>query len=476
MPTFYEMGLGQPVIQAVLNMGFEETTPIQALAIPAAMTDKDIIGHAQTGTGKTAAFGIPLVEKLDSNSGNIGGLVIAPTRELAVQVAEEINRIGQFKGVRALPIYGGQDIKRQIRALKNKPQIIVGTPGRLMDHMRRRTIRLHQVTMVVLDEADEMLNMGFIKDIETILQEVPAERQTLLFSATVPQPIQSLARQFMKNPEYIKVKTKGVTVASTEQYYIEVQEKQKFEVLCRLIDVQSPERVIVFGRTKRRVDELFEALNKRGYSAEGIHGDLNQSERDSVLNNFREGTTEILVATDVAARGLDIDRVTHVYNFDIPQDPEGYVHRIGRTGRLGGYGLALTLVTPRELNYLKTIERMIKRKIVRKPIPTITEVRDGRQRLAVDELMQVIAGKDALRYKELAESLLEEIDSVSLLAAALKMLIKEADTTPVKLTAEAPMRQKRPKQGRSKHTAAGWKHKTRKSNRPYSKKEKQFKR
>jgi ATP-dependent RNA helicase DeaD len=475
MPTFYEMGLGQPVIRAILNMGFEETTPIQALAIPAAMTNRDIIGHAQTGTGKTAAFGIPLVEKMDSKLGNIGGLVIAPTRELAVQVAEEINKIGQFKGVRALPIYGGQDIKRQIRALKNKPQIIVGTPGRLMDHMRRKTIRLHQVTTVVLDEADEMLNMGFIKDIETILQEVPAERQTLLFSATVPKLIQSLARQFMKNPEYIKIKTKEVTVASTEQYYIEVQEKQKFDVLCRLIDIQSPERVIVFGRTKRRVDELFEALNKRGYSAEGIHGDLNQSKRDSVLNNFKEGTTEILVATDVAARGLDISRVTHVYNFDIPQDPEGYIHRIGRTGRLGGFGLALTLVTPRELNYLKTIERMIKRKIVRKPIPTITEVRDGRQRLAIDKLMQVIEEKDALQYKELAESLLEEIDSVSLLAAALKMLIKESDTTPVKLTAEAPMRKKRPKPGRSKHTATGWKHKTRKDSRTYSKKEKQFK-
>ncbi|MGI6309094.1 MAG: DEAD/DEAH box helicase [Dethiobacteria bacterium] len=475
MPTFYEMGLCQSVIQATRNMGFEETTPIQELAIPVAMTGRDIIGHAQTGTGKTAAFGIPLVEKMDSKLENVGGLVIAPTRELAVQVAEEINKIGQFKGVRALPIYGGQDINRQIRALKNKPQIIVGTPGRLMDHMRRKTIRLHQVAMVVLDEADEMLNMGFIKDIETILEEIPEGRQTLLFSATMPKLIQSIARRFMKNPDYISIKTKEVTVASTEQYYIEVQEKQKFDVLCRLIDIQSPEQVIVFGRTKRRVDELFEALNKRGYSAEGIHGDLNQSKRDSVLCHFKEGVTEILVATDVAARGLDISGVTHIYNFDIPQNPEGYIHRIGRTGRLGRFGLAVTLVTPRELNYLKTIEQMIKRKIVRKPIPTITEVRDSQQRLAIDKLMQVVEEEDTLQYKELAEGLLEEIDSVSLLSAALKMLTKESDTTPIKLTVEAPKRKIKSKPDRHKHPGSGRKHKTRKDSRTYNKKEKQFK-
>ena len=330
MAIFQEMGLSSPVIRATENMGFEEMTPIQELAIPVALAGRDIIGQAQTGTGKTTAFGIPLIEKADSNNGNIQGLVITPTRELAVQVAGELNRIGQFKGIRSLPVYGGQDINRQIRALKGSPEIIVGTPGRLMDHMRRRTIRLQNVRFVVLDEADEMLNMGFIEDIETILSEVPGERQTMLFSATMPRPIQELAGRFMKTPEFIGIKSKEITVPNTEQHYYEVQERQKFDVLCRLLDIQSPDSAIVFGRTKRRVDELFEALNKRGYSAEGIHGDLTQYKRDSVMRNFRSGVTEILVATDVAARGLDFSGITHIYNFDIPQDPESYVHRIGR--------------------------------------------------------------------------------------------------------------------------------------------------
>ncbi|MHB8171167.1 MAG: DEAD/DEAH box helicase [Thermincolia bacterium] len=448
MSTFNELGLSQPLIRAVSNMGFEETTPIQEQTIPVVLEGRDIIGQAQTGTGKTAAFGIPLVEKLDVQSGNIGGLVVTPTRELAVQVAEELNKIGQFKGVRALPIYGGQDINRQIRALKNRPHIIVGTPGRLMDHMRRKTIRLQQVAMVILDEADEMLNMGFIDDIRTILEEIPEERQTLLFSATMPKPIHDLAQRFMRNPELISIKTKEVTVPNTEQNYVEVQEKQKFDVLCRLLDIQSPELAIIFGRTKRRVDELYEALNKRGYSAEGIHGDLTQAKRDSVLRKFKEGVTEILVATDVAARGLDISGVTHVYNYDIPQDPESYVHRIGRTGRAGKTGLAITLVTYREMGHLQLIERITKKKMIRKPIPTVHEAIEGQQQLTIEKLMQAIEEGDTLHYKELAEGLLENNDSVSLLSAALKLLTKEPDTTPVKLTEEAPPRQKKPGQDR----------------------------
>ncbi|MHB9094833.1 MAG: DEAD/DEAH box helicase [Eubacteriales bacterium] len=445
MTTFYEMGLSHPVIRATVDMGFEETTPIQEQTIPALMAGQDIIGQAQTGTGKTAAFGIPLVEKIEIETETIKGLVVTPTRELAVQVAEEINKIGQFKGIRALPIYGGQDINRQIRALKNKPQIVVGTPGRLMDHMRRKTIRLQQTAMVILDEADEMLNMGFIEDIETILREVPEERQTLLFSATMPKPIQELARRFMKDPEYIRIKAKEVTVPNTEQNYIEVQESQKFDVLCRLLDIQSPELAIIFGRTKRRVDELFEALNKRGYSAEGIHGDLTQAKRDSVLRRFKGGVTEILVATDVAARGLDISGVTHVYNFDIPQDPEGYIHRIGRTGRAGKSGLATTLVTPRELSHLRLIEQLTKRKMVRKPIPTVNEAIEGLQHLTIEKLMQTVEEGDTRQYKKLAQELLEVNDSVSLLSAALKLLTKEADTTPVKLTEEVSSRLKKPR-------------------------------
>lgn len=463
MAIFQEMGLSSPVIRATENMGFEEMTPIQELSIPVALTGRDIIGQAQTGTGKTTAFGIPLIEKADSNNGNIQGLVITPTRELAVQVAGELNRIGQFKGIRSLPVYGGQDINRQIRALKSNPEIIVGTPGRLMDHMRRRTVRLQNVRFVVLDEADEMLNMGFIEDIETILSEVPGERQTMLFSATMPGPIQELAGRFMKTPEFIGIKSKEVTVPSTEQHYYEVQERQKFDVLCRLFDIQSPDSAIVFGRTKRRIDELFEALNKRGYSAEGIHGDLTQYKRDSVMRNFRSGVTEILVATDVAARGLDFSGITHIYNFDIPQDPESYVHRIGRTGRLGKPGLAITFVTPRELDHLRLIEKIIKRKIDRKPNPTFNEAIEGRQRISVEKLMRAVEIEDISAYKGIARELLEENDSVTLLSAALKLLTKEPNTDPVRLTEETPLVRKKTKLEYGRKPVSHYKHQSNKS-------------
>lgn len=442
---FNEMGLSEDVVKATTNMGFEEPTPIQAQTIPLALSGKDVIGQAQTGTGKTAAFGIPMVEKMTIGLEYIQGLVVAPTRELAIQVAEELNKIGQFKHIRALPIYGGQDINYQIRALRNRPQIIVGTPGRLMDHMRRRTIRLQSVISVVIDEADEMLNMGFIEDIENILKEVPKERQTLLFSATMPKPIQALAQRFMENPVLVSIKNKEVTVPDTRQHYLEVQERQKFDVLCRLLDIQSPDLAIIFGRTKRRVDELSEALNTRGYSIEGLHGDLNQSKRDSVLRHFREGTTQILVATDVAARGLDIAGVTHVYNFDIPQDTEGYVHRIGRTGRAGKTGLAVTFVTPREIGQLRLIEQGIRKRIDRKPIPTFVEVVVGQQRQTVERLMSVLEEGDILAYREVAEELLEVNDSVALLSAALKLLTKEPNTTPVSITEESPLRSKNPR-------------------------------
>jgi len=443
MTTFNEFGLTEAILRSLGAMGFEEATPVQEKAIPICMEGRDLIGQAHTGTGKTAAFGIPLVEKLEVAEEHIQGVVLTPTRELAVQVAEELNRIGQFKGINTLPIYGGQDINRQIRALRKRPQIIVGTPGRLMDHMRRRTIRLGQVSVVVLDEADEMLNMGFIEDIETILQEVPEDRQTMLFSATIPGPIQSLARRFMRSPEVVRIAARQVTVPAINQSYLEVEDRQKFDVLCRLLDTQSPDRAIVFGRTKRRVDELFEALNKRGYSAEGIHGDLAQSKRDLVMRQFKEGTVEILVATDVAARGLDISGVTHIYNFDIPQDPEGYVHRIGRTGRAGKTGVAVTFVTPREIRHLRVIESMTRGKIARLPTPTIKEAFKGQQRLAVERLLQAVEKGDVDNYRGLAEDLLEETDSVTLLAAALKMITREPDQTPVTLTEERPLRSKK---------------------------------
>jgi ATP-dependent RNA helicase DeaD len=444
LTTFSDFGLSNELEKALSNMGFEEPTPIQAQAIPIGLQGKDMIGQAQTGTGKTTAFGVPLLEQVSKDEG-VQGLVLAPTRELAVQVAEELNRIGQVKGIRTLPIYGGQDINRQIRGLKNRPQIIAATPGRLIDHIERKTIRLANLKMVVLDEADEMLNMGFIEDIERILGEIKGERQTMLFSATMPKRIQTLAEKFMQEPELVKIKAKEMTVTNIEQHYMEVHEKQKFDVLCSLLDIQSPELAIVFGRTKRRVDEVVEGLIKRGYSAEGIHGDIPQSKRDQVIRRFKEQTIDIMVATDVAARGLDISGVSHVYNFDIPQDPESYVHRIGRTGRAGNKGLAVTFVSPREIDHLKIIENVTKSKMAKMPVPSFKDVLIGNQQATINRLMAVIENSEHTDYKRTAESLLEDTDSVSLLAAALKLLTKDPDVTPVKLTAVEPIRVRKPR-------------------------------
>ncbi|WP_456276991.1 DEAD/DEAH box helicase [Bacillus sp. AK128] len=440
MSKFQDLGISQDLMNAISKMGFEEATPIQSQTIPLALENHDVIGQAQTGTGKTAAFGIPLIQKIDVSKDMIQGIVIAPTRELAIQVSEELYKVGSSKRVRVLPIYGGQDISRQIRSLKTKPpHIVVGTPGRLIDHINRKTLRLQNIQTVVLDEADEMLNMGFIEDIESILSEVPAERQTLLFSATMPGPIQRIAERFMRNPQIVKVKSKEVTVPNIQQYYVEVHEKTKFDVLTRLLDIQSPELAIIFGRTKRRVDELSEALNTRGYAAEGIHGDMTQAKRMSVLRQFKEGTIEILVATDVAARGLDISGVTHVYNFDIPQDPESYVHRIGRTGRAGKTGLAMLFVSSRELGQLKNIENTTKRKIDKMKAPTLDEALEGQQKMTIEKLVSTMETGNLSFYKRTAEELLEEHDSVSIIAAALKLMTKEPDSTPVKLTSEPPV-------------------------------------
>ncbi|WP_279326093.1 DEAD/DEAH box helicase [Bacillus sp. FJAT-47783] len=442
---FDQFELSQDLMKSIKKMGFEETTPIQAQTIPLALNHKDVIGQAQTGTGKTAAFGIPLVEKIDVQSGFIQGIVIAPTRELAIQVSEELYKIGYHKRTQVLSVYGGQDINRQIRSLKKRPHIIVGTPGRLLDHIKRKTIRLDNVQTVVLDEADEMLNMGFIEDIEAILANIPESRQTLLFSATMPGPIKAIAERFMNNPEHVKVKAKEVTVPNIQQFYLEVPEKKKFDVLTRLLDIQSPELAIVFGRTKRRVDELSEALNIRGYSAEGIHGDLTQAKRISVLRKFKEGSIDVLVATDVAARGLDISGVTHVYNFDVPQDPESYVHRIGRTGRAGKTGVAMTFITPREFGILENIEKTTKRKMDKMRPPTLDEALEGQQKITIEKLRSMIENENLSIYKNAAEELLEQYDSVSVLAAAIKMMTKEPDTTPVKLTAEPPAPAKKDK-------------------------------
>lgn len=457
LTTFREMDLSDPILKATLEMGFEETTPIQAKTIPLVLQGSDIIGQAQTGTGKTAAFGIPIIEKISRETNNkIKGLVVTPTRELAVQVAEEINRLAQLKkGARALPIYGGQNIARQIKSLRKNPPIIVGTPGRLLDHMRRETINLEGIEIVTLDEADEMLNMGFIDDIKEILQKTPSSRQTLMFSATMPEPIKKLGKQFMKEAELVRTKSKEVTLPGTEQHYVEVSEKDKFNVFCRLLDSEFPEKAIVFCRTKKRVDELYKALMERGYYAEGIHGDMTQARRDDVINNFRSGFTELLVATDVASRGLDVYGISHIYNFDIPQDADSYVHRIGRTGRAGETGVAITLVTPREKRHLKLIEKSIKRKIPAKTAPTLDEAIEGKQKLAVEKLMDAANQKNVYQHYKLARELVEENDSVELVAGALNLLIKDKDDNKksVKLTEEGQTK-KKPKK-KTAHKSSG---------------------
>lgn len=441
--TFEELGLAPAILNAVKDMGFEEPTPIQKAAIPVAMTGRDLIGQAQTGTGKTAAFGIPVLQRIDISRPAPQAIVLSPTRELAVQSAEEINHLAQFMAVHAVPIYGGQDINRQFRALRMHPQIIVATPGRLMDHMKRGTIDLSHVQVLVLDEADEMMDMGFIDDIRNILSVMPEEKQTMLFSATMPDPIRELADTFLKEPELVKIKAATVTIDLIEQEYIELPDRQKFDALCRLLDMQEPDLAIVFVRTKRRADEVTEALKKRGYAAEGIHGDLSQPKRDSVIRQFKENTIDILVATDVAARGLDISGVTHVYNFDMPQDPESYVHRVGRTGRAGRTGMATTFVISREMGQLRDIERLIRRRIRRRSVPTLSDVIEGNQREAIENLQAAAAGEGLETFRETAEELLNDYDSVSLVAAAIKLLTKQPDVTPVNITEELPNFRKR---------------------------------
>ncbi|MDW0115158.1 MULTISPECIES: DEAD/DEAH box helicase [Sporosarcina] len=439
MTKFSELNISESTQNALTRMGFEEATPIQESTITFGMEGKDVIGQAQTGTGKTAAFGIPLIEKVDVNNPSVQALVIAPTRELAIQVSEELYKIGYGKRARVLTVYGGQEIGRQIRALRNNPQIVVGTPGRILDHINRRTLKLSNVQTLVLDEADEMLNMGFIEDINTILAAVPAERQTLLFSATMPPAIRKIAETFMKDPEIVKIKSKEMTVENIDQYFVKAHEREKFDVLSRLLNVHQPELAIVFGRTKRRVDELSHALSIRGYLAEGIHGDLTQAKRMSVLRQFKENKIDVLVATDVAARGLDISGVTHVYNFDIPQDPESYVHRIGRTGRAGKSGMAVTFVTPREMGYLRVVEETTKKRMTPLQPPTEDEALIGQQRVAMEQLKEVLAKNELNDYLPLAAELLENFEAKDIVAAAIRALTNEPDDTPVKITEERPL-------------------------------------
>lgn len=423
---FDELNIDERILRAIEDMGFEETSPIQTQAIPAVCEGIDVVGQAQTGTGKTAAYTIPMLMKIDPQIKKPQAIVLCPTRELAVQVAEEIRKLAKYMSdIKVLPVYGGQEIVRQIKSLKTGVQIIVGTPGRVMDHMRRKTVKFDNINMVILDEADEMLDMGFREDMETILTETPEDRQTVMFSATMPKAIMDIARNFQKDARIIKVVRKELTVSNIEQFYYEVRPKNKTEVLCRLIDIYNPRLSVVFCNTKRQVDELISELKGRGYFADGIHGDMKQQQRDRVMDDFRSGKVDILIATDVAARGIDVDDVDMVFNYDIPQDEEYYVHRIGRTGRAGRSGMALSFISGKEVYKLKDIERYCKTKILAKPVPSLDDVKNTKLDNMFDKIRQIIEEGGLTDMVNLVEEHVnqEEYTSMDMAAALLKMLI-----------------------------------------------------
>lgn len=423
--TFQSMDLAPAILRGLQAMGFEEPSPIQKRTIPLILAGRDLIGQAQTGTGKTAAFGVPIVQGLDHRSKRVQALVLTPTRELAIQVAEEITKIGKFAGVKVVPIYGGQSYDRQLKALDHGAQVVIGTPGRIMDHIRRGTLKLDTVRMMVLDEADEMLDMGFIDDVEFILSNVPEERQTLLFSATVPDPIARLARRYLHDPVHVSISPERLTVPLIDQVFYEVREFEKLDALTRILDMEGAERSIIFCRTKKRVDELTEGLQARGYTAEAIHGDLNQVQRNRVMKRFKDGGSEILVATDVAARGLDIENVSHVINYDLPQDTEGYVHRIGRTGRAGRSGTAISLVNPKEFRQLRQMERTLRVKLQRRPLPTVADVAEKQREALKQRLADEIQHGVLPVYQDLVMQLAEQFDSVDIAAAAIRLMVEK---------------------------------------------------
>lgn len=433
---FGNLQLNKKVIQAIHNMGFEEPSPIQAEAIPYLIQGLDLVGQAQTGTGKTAAFGIPIVEKVNPRYKGVQALILTPTRELAIQVAEEISKIGKFRGVKTLPIYGGQPIDRQIRALKQGVQIVIGTPGRILDHLSRKTLYLEKVNMLVLDEADEMLDMGFVEDIEMILSQTPETRQTILFSATMPEPIQRLTKKYLKEPKWITVSKDELTVPLIDQVYFEIKEKDRLEALCRYLDSIDMSQAIIFCRTKKGVDDLTQALHARGYGAEALHGDLTQVQRDKVMRKFRDGTAEILIATDVAARGIDVENVSHVLNYEVPQDPESYVHRIGRTGRAGRTGVAVTFLVPREYKQLRLIEKAAKTTIQRGTLPSLADVAQRQTELIKNQISKLLVRGNLEIYRDMVKQLNDEFSTEDIAAAALGLAL---DLDDQEFAAEEPL-------------------------------------
>lgn len=448
---FSELGLSAEILKAIDKLGFEQAAPIQAAAIPLLMQGRDIVGQSQTGSGKTAAFGIPAVEKVDPAQRAVQVLILCPTRELTIQVSEEIHKLSSFKrGIHALPIYGGQSYERQFDGLRRGAQIVIGTPGRVMDHMRRGTLRLETIKMVVLDEVDVMLNMGFRDDIELILQATPKERQTVFFSATIPRPIQQLIEKYSRAPQQVRIEQKAMTVPTVEQVYYEVDRRFKIELLTRLIDIHDLKLGIIFCNTKRMVDDLVDHLEAAGYLADRLHGDMTQAMRDRVMNKFRKSGLEFLVATDIAARGIDVDDVEVVFNYDLPYDGEDYVHRIGRTGRVGRSGRAITFVSGRELFQIRNIERYTNTRIHRARVPTEAEVEEARENVFMGKLRATLQSGEFKKQEHLIERLLEEgFTSTDIASACLAQLQSgEAAAKPARAEDyERPEREERPPRG-----------------------------
>ena len=417
---FSELGLSPELLKAVAKVGYEEAAPIQSEAIPILLGGADVIGQSQTGSGKTAAFAIPAIERVDASLRATQVLVLCPTRELALQVAEEVAKLAFFKrGVRELPIYGGQSYERQFRGLQQGAHIVIGTPGRVMDHLDRGTLRLDQIKMIILDEADRMLDMGFIDDIQTILARMPEERQTVMFSATLPGPIKKLVERFTRNPVSVRIEAQTLTAPAIEQIYYEVDRRAKIEVLCRLIDLDDIKFGLIFCATKMMVDDLTEHLVARGYAADKLHGDMSQAMRERVMGKFRKRGLEFLVATDVAARGVDVDDIEVVFNYDLPQDSEDYVHRIGRTGRAGRAGRAITFVAGREIWKLQNIQRATKSKIRRERVPSMEEVEQKRTSVFFEQLRETLEEGKYKRHDELIDQLLDQGHTVTDIASAL---------------------------------------------------------
>jgi ATP-dependent RNA helicase DeaD len=424
LPAFSDLPLRAELLAVVDELGYTQPSPIQAQSIRPLVEGRDLLGQAATGTGKTAAFALPLAERLDHTQTHVQAIVLLPTRELCIQVAQETHNLTKYCRLRVLPIYGGQPIDRQLRALSMGAHVVVGTPGRVLDHLRRGTLNLSRIRIVILDEADEMLNMGFLEDVEEILKSAPAERQTALFSATMPPRIAALARDYLKDPQRVSIESKRRTVAQVSQSYYEVLPSQKVEALARILDHETPGSTIIFCRTRREVDDLGESLQMRGYQAETLHGEMNQAARDRVMNRFRAGQADLLIATDVAARGLDIDQVTHVVNYDIPWDVESYIHRIGRTGRAGRSGEAITLVSPRERYQLRQIERMINAPIRPARVPSTADIASRRREMFKTRILETLAGggydNHLMTVEDLAES--GDFDASQIAAAALQLL------------------------------------------------------